>query len=396
MISMAALKSHIKNSVIFAFLAILLAHSLIAAEKLTIPPCPADSTLVSYPSQFHPRWTACQDSQGLLQGMLIQYTEQQEIIRIAHLKDSKRHGKEIRAGASGTLEEREYKKGHLQNRSYIFKTDSILGRLLPKPINIDTWNEFSNPKPESYLQSLTKSQPVSITHYENGRLVRAQGGKKDFRFRVSEDGRIFSENHPEMKGLFFLDPEALWVLDADDLKRALLPGFGSCKKYSGPIGRLTRHYDSLLYKRENSEKKHTDKYEDMIQRFLNYCVPKDLTEMLGVLECPPQLPSPRPAHTCWVGVSDQLRMPYYPKFFKFKLTAKRSPEALVALLESKGLQKFLGSHDQSLWEITLSPNEELQLKKTPRGVFFKILDRKEKSNFGFSQDWWTWHRLPAH
>lgn len=371
-----------------------------AVEKITLPPCPINTKQVFYPNEFSPRWEACQDSQGLLQGFLAQYTLQQEIIRLAYLKNSKRHGMEIRAGRPGTLEERRYLNGHLDGYSFIFKTDTLLARVLPKPMSQEHWLRFSNPtsdafKDSSFLQTLIKTVPISKNYYTQGRITQVQYEKLNYQFTISPDERIYATNHPEMKKLFFTDPEPLWSLDADDLKAALLQGFGSCKKYSAPISRYTRYYDSLLYRRESSEKKYLTKLQEMRDRFLNYCIPKDLTQALGVLECPPQLPSPRPEHLCATALSDQLRIPYQPKYFKFKLTEGYSPEALTQLLESKGLYRFLSNYDQDLWDIQLNAKLSAQVKKTYRGLLFKTIKTKDAPKTGFTQDWWTWQPIPG-
>ena len=110
--------------------------------KLNIPPCPSETQRVFYPDAFKPHWTGCKDSRGLYQGLILQFSNLTEVLRIASVKDSLRNGKEIRFGQSGTMEERSYHEGHLQGHSYLFKTEAVLGRIMPKPMKLDEWNLF--------------------------------------------------------------------------------------------------------------------------------------------------------------------------------------------------------------------------------------------------------------
>ncbi|NDD65766.1 MAG: hypothetical protein EBZ36_17590, partial [Acidobacteria bacterium] len=116
----------------------------------------------------------------------------------------------------------------------------------------------------------------------------------------------------------FIDPEPLWDLSPSDLKTALGPGFGSCRKYAGPLIRYGRHYDVILFKRLPSEKKQQERLAEIRERFIRFCVPADLLEGLGKLECSPQLPGTLPAVPCLIPVSDQAKIPYAPKHFKFE------------------------------------------------------------------------------
>jgi len=366
--------------------------------KLDIPPCPAESQRFFIPDPSKPTWTGCRDKKGLYQGILIQFSNQAEILRIASVKDSLRDGKEIRFGAPGTIEERHFTKGHLNKSSFLFKSDAILGRLMPRPVTTKDWQSFSEASDTSLLKWWVKHDPVSTIVYQDGRLVRLEFEKKIYTFSVSKDGHIKSLNHPEMKGMSFIDPEPLWALNAADLKAALLPGFGSCKKYAGPISRFGRHYDHLLYKREPSEKKHTDALDEIRARFINFCVPEDLRQNLGSLECPPQLPAIRQTQLRLIPVSDQMHIPYQPKYFTFDFTLGRTPEEFLEILNLNGYLKFLSNPEIESNTFNLSPQVKIAIKKTARGVYYKVLKEEGKSaapESATNADWWTWILIPG-
>lgn len=392
---------------------VLTANSAFAAKsKVDVPPCPSPTQRVFHPSEVQPLWTGCQDTQGKFQGFLIQFSNQTEIIRIAHVKNSLRDGKEIRAGAPGTFEERHYLDGHLQSTSFLFRSPAQLYQLLPKPMTAQDWGAFKKPSDQSLLRSWTKTEPYSVITFDRGRMVRLQATrnnedpktgkvtvtKTDYHFTISPDGRMMAVDHPEMKGLFFVDPEALWVLNAADLKAALLPGFGSCKKYSGPIGRFGRHYDHLLYRRESSETKHVAKLKEIRDRFVNFCVPEDIRENIGVLECPPQMPSPRAVTPCYLGLSDQAKLPYHPRFFKFEFTLKKTPAEFQQLLIDRGLVDFASDFnrvsDTVDWGGKGSADERITIKKTVRGIRWRPFKKQAKSAEQ-DKDWWEWQGIPG-
>lgn len=399
-----------------------LSHLAIAAKPetkqdyvklLALPPCPAGSERVILPSEEQPNWFACRDPKGLYQGLLIQTSNQLELIRVAVVTNSLRDGKEIRKGEPGTLEERHYRNGQLDGPSYIFRTPAALYQLMPKPLSIETWNLWQPQNQQSILAVWTKQEPTSTIGFSNGRLARLQAmrvsedpktgktlsQKTDYQFRAAPDGRVFSNNHPEMKGLFFIDPEALWALNAADLKAALSQGFGSCKKYAGPIGRLGRHYDRLLYRRESSEQKHIDRLKEIRDRFVSFCVPEDIRTNLGVLECPPQLPSPRVPTLCYLPLSTQAKLPYLPKFFKFEFTLKQEPNRFVETLRKRGMVDFLSKYEPVLETLDLvgdgKKESKVSIKKTPRGVRWRPFELQSKPG---DQDktWWEWMPIPGH
>lgn len=390
----------------------LTALSAHATKKIDIPPCPPNSERLFLPSELQPLWAACRDQKGRYQGLMIQFSNQTEIVRIAHVKDSLRHGKEIRVGAAGTYEERHYSDGHLQGGSFLFRTPAQLYQLLPKPVPAADWAAFSRPSEQSVFQTWTKLEPFSRMTFDQGRLVRMQATrnnedqktgkvtvvKTDYHFKVSPDGRMMALNHPEMKNLFFVDPEALWVLNAGDLKAALVPGFGSCKKYAGPIGRFGRHYDHLLYRREASEYKHVAKLKEIRDRFVNFCVPEDIRENLGVLECPPQVASAHAPNQCFLGLSDQVKLPYHPRYFKFEFTMKKTPAEFQKLLLDHGLREFVDNFEKSSDVLDLAgrnKNEDkITIKKTARGIRwrpFKVSTKSAEQD----KDWFEWQGIPG-
>ena len=376
-----------------------------SVPRLNIPPCPTSTQRVFYPDAQKPNWTGCKDAKGLYQGLIIQFSTLTEVLRIAYVTDSFRDGKEIRFGSSGTMEERNYKNGHLQGDSYIYKTDAVLGRIMPKPMTPEEWkhlqNDPQNLAPDSSLLKVwLKQEPSSTLTFQNGRLSRMQFEKKDYRFKVTPDGRMISENHPEMKGQYFIDSEPLWVLNADDLKKALLPGFGSCKKYAGPIGRYERYFDHLLFQREKSEKTHYEKLKEMRDRFIRFCVPDDIRDHLGTLECPPHLPSTEVVHFCELPISDQLHLPYLPKYFKNEFTREMLPEDYVSALQRAGLTKLMSDFENKTDVLKLNADTVVEIKKGPKGVVFKNYSSKDAPKKGASgeggKDWADWHILPGY
>ncbi|MBS1959405.1 MAG: hypothetical protein JST80_08040 [Bdellovibrionales bacterium] len=399
---------------VFLALVMFLTDSVHAAKKIEVPPCPENTQRVFHPSSNQPLWTGCVDKAGLYQGLLIQFSNQTEIIRIANVKNSRRNGKEIRAGAVGTYEERHYSDGHLQGVSFLFKNTAQLHQLLPKPLTAADWLAFRQYGDQSLFKTWTKTEPYSMITYDNGRLARFQAtrtveNKKthkdeivstDWHFRVAPDGRTMAIDHPEMKKLFFVDPEVLWHLSPADLKNALVPGFGSCKQYDGPIGRFGRHYDHLLYKRESSETKHVAKLKEIQNRFFEFCVPADIRENMGTLECPPQMPSPRAPTLCTLPLSDQVKIPYQPKFFKFEFTLKKPPGEFQKLLEDHGLIKFISDYDRVTETLDLgghNKNEDkIMVKKTARGVRWKPYNVNATKKLDDEKDWWDWQGIPGY
>ncbi len=374
------------------------------AGRTEIPPCPVNTERNFLPDANRPVWAACKDQNGLYQGLVIQFSGQTEILRIAGIKDSLREGREIRFGAPGTLEERTFKNGHLEGKSFVFKSDSTLGKLLPAKTTAQDWQNFSTPPKESILKPWVKVEPSSTVEFSNGRITRLQFADKDYQFRIEKDQRIFAVNHPEMKGGFFIDPEALWLLNAADTKAALLPGFGSCKKYSGPIGRFGRHYDHMLFKREVNEVKFTKALKVIRDRFIEFCVPADLMANLGTLECPPQLPTTFAATHCLIPISDQMRIPYQPKYFVFEFTMGHSPEEVHEVFKQNGLPKFVSDFSSVENVLKLSPAVAIQIKRTGNGILFRPLEKdkdgriKIKKDTGpadKSTDWWEWHIVPG-
>jgi hypothetical protein len=366
-----------------------------------IPPCPEGTERTFFPSSKRPIWAACKDPQGLYQGLLIQFSGQAEIIRIASVKDSLRNGREIRFGEPGTLEERNFKEGQLDGAGYVFLSDAPLGRHFPKAATTADWARFTERSDESLLKSWMRKEPRSRIYFKKGRLSQVNFGNTVYHFSSGPEGRIRSLNHREMRGGFFIDPEAMWELNASDLKAAITPGFGSCKKYSGPIGRFGRHYDTLLFKKIPSEKKHLERLTEIRERFIEFCVPKDLRENLGKMECPPQLPSTFPPKHCLVSVSDRIHIPYNPKYFKFEFSLGHSPEEVYLSLRKGGVDKFLSSMDQMEQTLELAEGSSIRLKKTPDGLKFMLLKEgagktnlKDNSS-GSREPWWEWHRIPG-
>jgi len=365
-----------------------------------IPQCTAGSQRFYSPNPERPLWIGCRDGKGLFNGLLYQLSYQGELLRVASVKDSSRHGKEIRFGAAGHLEERSYEAGHLQGESNIFKSDQILQRLLPKTMTSKDWLPLMNARSPSLLAGWLKGQPESKIDFEKGRMTRIRFETKDYQFKISPDGRMMAVNHPEMKGLFFIDPGAFWNLGADDLKKAIQTGFGSCKKYSGPIGRFGRHYDHLLFVKETNEKKHVANLAEIRERFMKFCVPDDLREHLGVLECPPQLPGMVASAKCLLPISDQFRIPYHPKFFKYEFGMKLDPETFVNSLDPVSLTLFLTDPKQESMSKFIPPKTLVVLKKKGNRVIYRIFKDRPSSAKPLPADledrrWWEWNTLPG-
>jgi hypothetical protein len=381
------------------FCAIFLSLSALAATP--IPPCPEGSEREYLPNRERPQWASCRDEGGLFQGLLFQFSSQSEIIRIASVKNSLRHGREIRFGAPGTIEERDYREGHLHGPSYIHRASAPVGRSMPKTLSREEWARFGVPTPESFLKTWLQQEPESTLEFSDGRLVRVMAGKLDYRFRVSKEGRIYSINHPEMKNLFFVDPEPLWDMNAADTKSLLKLGFGSCKKYDGPLGRYGRHYDVLLFKREMIERKHLARLSEIRERMLGFCVPEDIRKNLGTLECPPLLPGTLPPNHCILPLSDRLHVPYEPKYFAFEFTLGRKPEEFHELLKKKGALHFASRPDQMEKTLSLSDSAAVMLKKTPSGIYYKFFEKQKDGKFVFKgggddpKSWWDWKHLPG-
>ena len=375
-----------------------------AAPKIEIPPCPAGTARVFMPNATHPLWAACKDKNGLYQDLLIQFSNQTGILRIAGIKNSLRDGKEIRYGITGTLEERHYRSGHLEKGSFVFKSDSPLGFLLPKPMTAKIWASFHDVSDTSSLKDWIHHDPEETLQFKDGRLVRLQYDKIDYRFKVTPEGFIHPLNHPELKKdkkMFFIDPEPLWSLNASDMKKALLEGFGSCKKYAGPIGRYTRYYDHYLFKREPSQSRQMAKLKQIRDRLIKFCVPDDIFEHLGTIECPPQLPSERPPNFCAIPISDQLHIPYQPKYFKNEFTFGRTPEEFRQILVQAGLLKFASDYEKKWDVLKLSGGIQVMVKKTKYGIFFRMIQKDAKGKpiivepSDNDKDWWNWVAVPG-
>jgi len=368
--------------------------------KISTLVCPKDSQKTFFPDAVKPLWVSCRDKDQLYQGFLIQLSNSGEVLRIAAMKNSLRHGKEIRFGASGFLEERSYLNGHLTQDSYIYKSESVLGRIIPDTLTPKDWQSFDDTASPSILGTWLKQAPVSIIHFDNGRMSRLRFGKKDYEFEIKPEGRIFAKNHPELKGMFFVDPIPMWNLSSDDLRRELLPGFGSCKKYSGPISRFGRHYDHLLYVRQPSQAKHLQNLIEIRNRFINFCVPEDIRENLGMLECPPQLPQMFTPDPCLVPISDQLKVPYEPKYFKFEWTMGKSPEEFVQLIGKSKLLAFMSNPNEKSLSLFIPPKTMIILKKYEKKIKFRVMTEHSYSNRVGSKDledkdWWDWHPFPG-
>lgn len=203
-----------------------------------------------------------------------------------------------------------------------------------------------------------------------------------------------------MKGnMFFIDPMPMWNLSSDDMKRVLLPGFGSCKKYSGPISRFYRHYDHLIYVRQPSEVKHLTNLIEIRKRFINFCVPTDITEHLGALECPPQLPEMLSPNHCLVPISDQIKIPYQPKYFKFDYTAGKSPEDFVKLFGEDNILAFMVDPERNFINKFIPPKTLIVVKKSQKKLLFRVFAEHPKSTMQGKDledtEWWEWHPFPG-
>ena len=374
-----------------------------APPPIPVPPCAKNEKREFLPDETKPLWIGCKDPQGLYQGILIQLSGQGEYLRIANVKDSERNGREIRPGTTNTLEERTYINGHLDGPTFIYPSQQILGRIFPKNPEPKDWAQFQTPPPTSILKPLLKNiEPTSTLKFTGGRLLRAQYDKKDYHFHPMKDGRNFALDHPDMKGMFFVDPEPMWFMSPNDLKMDLIPGFGSCKRYAGPSGRFARHYDHYQFKRESSEKKQLENLSEIRDRFLNFCVPQDLLDHLGVLECPPALPSPILGRMCYLPISDQLKLPYKPKYYNFDYSLGRSPEELNALFKKFGLMKFASDFKAKQIEITFSPKVLVTVKKSSQGMMFRADETDPKTrkrivplDDSAAAQWWVWRNVPG-
>ena len=316
---------------------------------------------------------------------------------MAAVKDSLRNGKEIRFGKKGVLEERNFLEGHLHGTSYLFRTDNIVGRLTPKTWTSKDWLQFSNPSDASYLKAWLNQEAFSTIIFDHGRMRQITSGGKTHRFKISPDGRIFAIDYPGMTNTPLIDPEALWSLNADDLKHALEPGFGTCPKYSGPLGRFGRNYDHLLYKRESNIDKHLVKLKEMRDRFVEFCFPTELKDALGTLECPPQFPSSRAPKLCVLNYSDRAKIPYDPKYFKFELTQKKTPEEFLGYFYQAGFLAFMSKPSSD--ETTLKGPDGLSylVKKTGRGVIYRVIDQAFRdAKSGQDTEWWLWRDIPGY
>lgn len=368
--------------------------------SLKFPKCPFESQKFYFPESNKPLWIGCRDKKKLYQGYLVQLSTQGEVLRISGVKNSLRHGKEIRFGNRGYMEERSYIDGQLTEDSLIFKTDTVLARVMPKEMSPQDWQAFDDIKSPSILSAWLKQEPVSVIHFENGRMSRLRFDKKEYNFKVTPEGRMMAKNHPDMKGLFFVDTLPMWNLGSDDIRRLLLPGFGSCKKYSGPIGRFGRHYDHLLYVRQSSEAKYIANLAEIRKRFIDFCVPKDIIEHLGVLECPPQLPKMMSPDHCLIPVSTQLKIPYQPKYFTFEYSAGKSPEEFMALFGKEKLLSFMSDPDKAFISLFIPPKTMIIVKKTEKKIKYRVLPEHTKSPNVLDKDledknWWEWRAFPG-
>ncbi len=177
-------------------------HAENVYSKLNIPPCPSGSQKTFVPDAIKPIWISCRDKKLQYQGHLIQLSMQGEVLRISGIKNSLRHGKELRFGASGFLEERSYLDGHLTQNSYIYKSESVLARVMPKMLNPSDWQAIDDVSSPSILGIWLKQQPYSTVQFERGRITRIRFDKSDYHFEITPEGRMMAKDHPEMKGLF--------------------------------------------------------------------------------------------------------------------------------------------------------------------------------------------------
>ncbi|NDG83807.1 MAG: hypothetical protein EBX52_02070 [Proteobacteria bacterium] len=384
------------------FLVTLLTSAGSLAARVEIPPCPEGTERHFDPPGTHPAWASCKDRNGLYQGLLIQFSGQSEVIRVAAVRNSLRHGKEIRFGHPGTLEERTFQNGHLEGPSFIHASEVPFGRVFPKNATTEDWAKFALTSGESILKPWIRTEPLSTIEFKAGRLSRMLSGKKDYHFSTGNDGRIMALDHPEMKGGFFIDPEPLWDLAASDLKTALTAGFGSCKKYAGPLIRYGRHYDVILFKRLPSEKKQQERLEEIRERFIRFCVPKDLLDGLGKLECGPQLPGTLPPHLCLIPISDQSRIPYDPKYFKYENSLGYPPGDIRTMLEKIGLIPFLSDASKTEEIFSITKSVQIRLKKSPDGLKYRVLKKDAKGRILVNKDdpegekdWYEWKRVPG-
>lgn len=379
--------------------------NLAAAEnpltKISFPGCPAGTMKFYFPNTVTPIWSGCKDEKGLYQGWLLQFTAQGELVRLSGIRNSLRNGKEIRFGAKGYLEERGYIDGHLNGDSLIFKSDSVLARILPKPFTAELWQKFGESSSPSFLRQWLKIEPETIIEFYDGRMKRIRFDQKDYTFEITPDGRMMARNHPEMKGLFFIDPMPMWNLSSDDLKRVIQTGFGSCKKYSGPVSRFGRHYDHLLYVRQTSEAKHIRELEEIRNRFLNFCIPEDIRTHLGVLECPQQLPGMKIPNKCILPISDRLKISYQPKYFNFDHTFKKSPEEFMSYLGRDKFLTFISDPEMLYTSVFVPPKTLIVVKKYDKQIRYRVMPDHSVSQSVLARDledkdWWDWRPLPGN
>jgi hypothetical protein len=365
--------------------------SYAAPTKIQVP-CPSGSTHFQFPSGSNPTWLGCKDTQGLYQGWLIQTTNQGQILRLAQIKNSLRDGIEWRPGLPQTLEMRTFKNGHLEGISRIYSSEKRLQDFLPDPLE------------PLFFQSIGKftlpEKPISEMQFQAGRVVSLKSADRSFSLKLDSSGR--SSGTIGKDSIQWFDPEALFLLSPADAKAALVPGFGSCKKYAGPIGRYTRHLDELYFKREMKEKTHREKERLIRSRFLDFCFPGEMKTALGKLECPPALPSSVPAHTCELGISDEITLPFHPKFFTFENTFGQSPSTLREWFIKAGILKELSHPEQNEFRLELSTQYRAQIRRTPEGTFFQLYEKTPRGTWLLKKNerdpedaWWTWHRIPG-
>ena len=114
-----------------------------------------------------------------------------------------------------------------------------------------------------------------------------------------------------------------------------------------------------------------------------------------MIECAPQLPTTRSAKLCPLAVSDRLKIPYEPKYFKYEFTFGRSPEEFLSILLQNGFLKFMSSFEAESEDLKLSPQVKIQVKKTSHGVVFRPIDQKVKTVVD-DKTWWVWQGVPGY
>ncbi len=339
-----------------------------AVAQRQVPLCPEGTQRYDYPNASQPLWVGCKDKNGLFQGLLFQFSNQKEIVRIAHVKNSLRHGKEIRPGAANSQEERHYFEGHLSGRQYIFKTYQILERVLPASLDKKTWDRFSLTDDESLFEPWVGNAPQTILKAQNGRI----------------------ETLPDTAW----NPLALLALSGKDLRLPMALGYGTCKKYSAPPGRFARHREAIEHRHPSTEAKFKTEITAQFTRFFKLCIDEKNTQNLGVLECPAALPSNRPSPPCPMAFSTRLELPFESKKLNFERTLGLAPADFVQHLRDAGLMKFLGDPEQTDARLTLKTGKKLELKRTGDGVFFR--EYQTGPNAPAKNAWWTWTPVPGH